>query len=144
MKKSLIALVVAVLTMFVANAAFAGGDCPQKRKTKKAPGSVYSKDKTAKADAKKGKDLYTKKAKPMACQMCHGAKGAGDGQLGKALKPAPRNFTCAKTMADVTPGQMFHIIKNGSPGTGMAPFGKTLSDKDIWNVVKYIREELMK
>lgn len=143
MKKSLIALVIAVLAMFVANTAFAA-DCPQKRKTKKAPGSVYSKDRTDSADAKKGKEIYEKKAKPMACKMCHGDKGDGGGQLGKALKPAPRNFTCAKTMKDVTPGQMFHIIKNGSAGTGMAPFGKTMSDKDIWNVIKYIRTELMK
>lgn len=144
MKKSLIAVVFAVLTLFVVNTAFAGGECPQPRKTKKAPGSVYSKDIPSNADASKGKELYTKSAKPMACKMCHGDSGQGDGQLGKALKPKPRNFTCAETMKDVTPGQMFHIIKNGSPGTGMAPFGKTMSDNDIWNVIKYIRTELMK
>lgn len=144
MKKSLIALVIAVLTLFVVNTAFAGGKCPQKRKTKKAPGSVYSKKIPSSADVSKGKELYNKKAKPMACKMCHGDKGDGTGQLGKALKPKPRNFTCAETMKDVTPGQMFHIVKNGSSGTGMAPFGKTLSDKEIWSVVKYIRDELMK
>ena len=75
--------------------------------------------------------------------MCHGAKGDGGGKLGAALKPKPRNFRCAKTMKDVTPGQMFFIIKNGSKGTGMVP-QKTLKDKDIWNVIKYIRTDLMK
>ena len=50
------------------------------------------------ADAAKGKSLYHKAAKPMACKMCHGEKGDGGGKLGKALKPKPRNFTCAETM----------------------------------------------
>ncbi len=142
MKKSLIAVVMVVLAIFVANSAFAA-DCPQKRKTKKAPASLYKADETGKADAANGKAIFTKKAKPMACKMCHGDKGDGAGKLGAALKPKPRNFTCAKTMADVTPGQMFWIIKNGSKGTGMAPF-KSLKDNEIWDVIKYIRTELMK
>jgi mono/diheme cytochrome c family protein len=144
MKKSVLFLVFTVLTLFAVNAAFAGAaKCPQKRKTKKAPSSLYTKDQTGKADAKNGKAIFEKKAKPMACKMCHGAKGDGGGKLGAALKPKPRNFTCAKTMKDVTPGQMFWIIKNGSKGTGMAPF-KTLKDKEIWDVIKYIRTDLMK
>jgi mono/diheme cytochrome c family protein len=144
MKKSVMFLVFVVLTLFAVNTAFAGAaKCPQKRKTKKAPASLYNKDKTASADAKNGKAIFTKKAKPMACKMCHGDKGDGGGKLGAALKPKPRNFRCAKTMKDVTPGQMFWIIKNGSKGTGMAPF-KTLKDKEIWDVIKYIRTDLMK
>jgi mono/diheme cytochrome c family protein len=73
--------------------------------------------------------------------MCHGAKGGGDGKLGKALKPSPRDFTCKKTMKKVSAGQMYWIIKNGSKGTGMAPM--KLKDKEIWDVIKYIREDLM-
>ena len=78
----------------------------------------------------------------MACQMCHGPKGDGGGKLGAALKPKPRNFACAPTMKKVSAGQMFHVIKNGSKGTGMAK--QKLSDKEIWDVIKYIREDLMK
>ena len=144
MKKSVVFLVFAVLTLFAVNTAFAGkAQCPQPRKTKKAPASLYGKDETGKADAANGKAIFTKKAKPMACKMCHGDKGDGTGKLGAALNPKPRNFACAKTMKDVTPGQMFWIIKNGSKGTGMAPF-KTLKDQEIWDVIKYIRTELMK
>jgi len=99
---------------------------------------------TAKADAANGKLIYTKKAKPMACKMCHGDKGDGGGKLGGALKPAPRNFSCAATMKKVSAGQMFHIIKNGSKGTGMVAHGKTLKDKEIWDVVKYIRSTWVK
>ena len=47
-------------------------------------------------------------------------------------------------MKKVSAGQMFYIIKNGSKGTGMVAHGKTLKDKQIWDVVKYIREDLMK
>ncbi len=144
MKKSVIFLVFAVMMLFAVNTAFAAkAKCPQKRTTKKAPASLYKKDMTAKADAAAGKKIYDKTAKPMACKMCHGGKGDGTGKLGAALTPKPRNFKCAKTMKKVTPGQMFWIIKKGSKGTGMVP-QKTLKDKDIWNVIKYIRTKFMK
>jgi mono/diheme cytochrome c family protein len=39
---------------------------------------------------------------------------------------------------------MFHIIKNGSKGTGMVAHGKTLKDKQIWDVVKFVRSEWVK
>ncbi len=144
MKKALILSVMVVFSLFAVSSAFAGGKCPQPRKTKAAPGGVASQDKTAKADAANGEAIYTKKAKPMACKMCHGAKGDGAGKLGKALKPSPRNFTCAATMKDISAGQMFHVIKKGSPGTGMVAHGKTLKDKEIWDVVKYIRSTFVK
>ncbi len=143
MKKSFICLVAVLFTLSVASSAFAS-KCPQPRKTKSAPASVAKKDIPGSADAAHGKELYSKKAKPMACKNCHGDKGDGAGKLGKALKPAPRNFTCAATMKKVSAGQMFHIIKNGSAGTGMVAHKKTLKDKDIWDIVKYIRTELMK
>ena len=143
MKKYFICLVAVLFALSLAGSALAA-KCPQPRKTKSAPANVAKMDKTGSADAAHGKALFQKKAKPMACKMCHGTKGAGDGKLGKALKPAPRNFTCAATMKKISAGQMFHIIKNGSKGTGMVAHGKTLKDKDIWDVVKYIRTELMK
>ncbi len=144
MRKFALAIAMIVLSLFLVDNVFAAGKCPQPRKTKSAPSSTFKSDKTKKADAKKGKAIYQKTAKPMACQMCHGKKGGGDGKLGKALKPAPRNFTCAKSMKKVSAGQMFWIIKNGSKGTGMVAHKKTLKDKDIWHVVKYIRTKLMK
>lgn len=115
------------------------GPCPQPRKTKSAPANIARLDKTAGANSENGKKIYNKTAKPMACKMCHGDKGDGKGKLGAALKPNPRNFTCAETMQDVSAGQMFWVIKNGSPGTGMVAHKKSLKDKQIWDVVKYIR-----
>ena len=145
MKKVLILSVMVIFSLFAVSSAFAKpAKCPQPRKTKAAPGSIGKKKIPSSADAKNGKLIYTKKAKPMACKMCHGDKGDGGGKLCAALKPAPRNFACAATMKKVSAGQMFHIIKNGSKGTGMVAHGKTLKDKEIWDVVKYVRSTFMK
>ena len=143
MKKALILGVLVVFSLFTVSSAFAG-KCPQPRKTKKAPGAISKKDLTAKANVANGKKIYLKTAKPMACSMCHGKKGDGGGKLGKALKPSPRDFTCAATMKKVSAGQMFYIIKNGSKGTGMVAHKKTLKDKEIWDVVKYVRSTFVK
>ena len=142
MKKQFVLFVAVIFTLAMVSSAYAA-KCPQPRKTKSAPSSTAKSDKTAKANKASGKKIYTKTAKPMACKMCHGDKGAGDGKLGKALKPKPRNFTCKASMKKVSAGQMFWVIKNGSKGTGMVAHKKTLKDKQIWDVIKYIREDLM-
>ena len=143
-KNALILSVTVVFSLMIADFAFAAVKCPQPRQTKSAPDGIAKKDMTEKADVANGKAIYDKKARPMACKMCHGNKGDGDGKLGLALKPAPRNFTCEATMKKISAGQMFHIIKNGSPGTGMVAHGKTLKDKEIWDVIKYIRSTWVK
>ena len=145
MKKALILGVMVIFSFFVVGSAVAKpAKCPQPRKTKAAPGSIAKKKIPGSADAARGKKIFMKTAKPMACKMCHGEKGDGGGKLGAALKPKPRNFTCKATMKKVSAGQMFHIIKNGSKGTGMVGHGKTLKDKQIWDVVKFIRSEWVK
>ena len=136
--------ILALFTFFAVGSAYAGGKCPQPRKTKSAPSNIAKLDKTGSANAKNGKLIYNKKAKPMACKMCHGDKGDGNGKLGAALKPKPRDFTCDATMKKVSAGQMFWIIKNGSAGTGMVAHKKTLKDKEIWDVVKYVRSSWVK
>ena len=143
MKKQFILFIAVIFTLAMVSSAYAA-KCPQPRKTKSAPSSTAKSDKTAKANKANGKKIYQKTAKPMACQMCHGKSGAGDGKLGKALKPTPRNFACKATMKKISAGQMFWIIKNGSKGTGMVAHKKTLKDKEIWDVIKYIREDLVK
>jgi len=134
----------AIGTLAAPTWALAGGPCPQPRKTKMAPAKFQKMEIPAGASVDSGKKLFHKSAKPMACKMCHGENGDGNGKLGKALKPRPRNFTCGETMKEVSAGQMYWIIKNGSKGTGMAPHGKTLKDKEIWDLVKYIRSDFVK
>ena len=139
MKKHFILFITIIFTLAMVSSAYA--KCPEPRKTKSAP---MVQDKTKKANKVNGKKLFNKTAKPIACKMCHGKTGAGNGKLGKVLKPRPRNFTCKETMKKVSAGQMFWIIKNGSKGTGMVAHKKTLKDKEIWDIIKYIRTDLMK
>ncbi len=119
----------------------AQGDCPQKRNTKTVS-FKYSNRKNplepTPANLKAGEALYQKTAKPMACKLCHGKLGDGKGPGGAGVKPAPRNFTCQATMQEISDGQMFGVIKAGSPGTAMPAF-KNLKDKEVWQLILYIR-----
>ncbi len=117
------------------------GVCPQPRKTKRAPGNFRKRANPLPANAsnvKAGATLFQRTAQPLACMNCHGVKGDGEGPMGAALNPPPRNFTCAETMQDISDGQMFWIIKNGSKGTGMMAFS-TMPDNKIWQLIHYIR-----
>ena len=153
MKKQFVLFIAAIFTFAMVSSAYAAkkAECPQPRKTKSAPASTAKQDKTAKADKANGKKIYHKTAKPMACKMCHGDKksgglGAGLGKLGAAFKSpvAPRNFKCKATMKKISAGQMFWIIKNGSKNQPAMVAHKKLKDKEIWDIVKYIREDLTK
>ena len=149
MKKQFILFIAVIFTLAMVSSAYAAkkAECPQPRTTKSAPSSDAKRDKTKKANKANGKKLFQKTAKPLACQQCHGKKGDGTGKLGAAFKSpkAPRNFTCKETMKKVSSGQMFWIIKNGSKNQpAMVSHKKTLKDKEIWDIVKYIREDLMK
>ncbi len=118
------------------------GVCPQPRKTRKAPARFQNMKNPLSANSaniRAGEKLFMKKAKPLACAQCHGKNGDGQGALGKALKPAPRNFTCGPMMKDISDGQLYWIIKNGSSGTGMMAF-KSLKDTQVWQLIRYIRE----
>jgi mono/diheme cytochrome c family protein len=73
------------------------------------------------------------------CRHCHGAKGLGDGPLAPT-NPPPANLTDAEWKHGSTDGEIFYVIKNGAgPDSEMKPMKTKLSDKDIWNVVNYIR-----
>jgi mono/diheme cytochrome c family protein len=118
------------------------GICPQMRNTPQAP-KPYQKminplDPT-KNNLRAGEALFKVDAQPTACKVCHGLGGDGLGIVFKRLQPKPRNFTCYYTMEGISDGQVYWIIKNGSPGTPMPSFG-ALSDKQVWQLVLYIRQ----
>jgi mono/diheme cytochrome c family protein len=124
-----------------APAAGQGDACIQPRKTAKAPDDFLSKTNPLPASAgpiNAGKTLFLKTAQPVACAMCHGEQGDGKGFMGAALVPPPRNFTCGAMMKDLPDGQLFWIIKNGSPGTGMMSFA-AMPDEQVWQIIHYIR-----
>ena len=124
-----------------APAAGPSGVCPQPRKTQQAPDEFLAKTNPLPASAEHvqaGKKLFMETAKPLACMNCHGTRGDGAGPAGMGLMPPPRNFTCGATMKDIPDGQLFWIIKNGSPGTSMMPFSG-LSDDEAWQLIQYLR-----
>ena len=115
--------------------------CPQERKTAKAPSKYQKKVSPLRNEPrhiKKGKVLAHIKAKPLACKHCHGIAGNGNGSMTISMNPKPRNFTCKQTMKDISDGQLFWIIKNGSKGSAMPSYAY-LSDKKIWQLIHYIR-----
>lgn len=119
------------------------GACVQPRRTAKAPGDVLAKTNPLSSSSpagsiQAGKELFHRTAQPVACVMCHGEQGDGKGLMGAALVPPPRNFTCGSMMRDIPDGQLFWIIKNGSPGTGMMSFA-SLPDEQVWQLIHYIR-----
>jgi len=117
------------------------GVCPQPRNTAKAPEEYLKMTNplpASTATVKAGKILFLETATPLACVQCHGAKGDGQGMMGASMTPPPRNFTCGKMMKDLSDGQLFWIIKNGSSGTGMMAFAG-LPGEEIWQMIQYIR-----
>ena len=83
------------------------------------------------------------------CASCHGVSGKGDGPVGLALEPHPRDFTVAAFKFDAdgsgTPGEdtdLVMVIQNGAMKFGgsplMAPW-PTLSEEQVTDVIAHIR-----
>jgi len=96
-------------------------------------------------DADAGKAKYD-----MFCASCHGSAGKGDGPVAVAIQPPPRDFTVGAFKFDTddsgepgTDEDLKNVITNGAGKYGgnmmMAPWGGTLSEDDIANIIAYVR-----
>lgn len=81
-----------------------------------------------------GKEIYDKN-----CASCHGDTGKGDGRMGEELNPKPSNLTDADWKHGSTDGEIFKVIHDGSAKTGMKPYGRKLTEHQIWDVVNFLR-----
>ena len=118
------------------------GECPQPRFTGKAPEEYYGRKNPLEASEKNlkaGERLYAGGNKSFGCIACHGKKGDGKGEMASQFVPRPRNFACARTVNDIPDGQLFWIIRFGSPETSM-PSHEELGDEQIWQLVSYLRK----
>lgn len=71
------------------------------------------------------------------CQFCHGPKGLGDGQI---APPDTPNLTDDQWKHGSTDGEIFTVIKKGSPSvTTMPAHEERLTDTEIWHLVNYLR-----
>lgn len=118
------------------------GICPQSRTTPKAPKTLLplkNPVEPTRENIEEGENLYHYKASPTKCKVCHGPYGNGMGMMAAGEGPMPTNFTCKETMDQITDGQMFWVIKNGTPDSDMPPYQLFLSDEQIWKIILYIR-----
>ena len=88
--------------------------------------------------------LSPKKTFEYYCSPCHGQKGKGDGTFFTIdLKPKPRNFLDVEYMKKRTDDQLVKSITDGSKSVDKSnlcpPWGKTLTEKRIKEMVAYIR-----
>jgi high-affinity iron transporter len=89
-------------------------------------------------DATRGAPLYAAN-----CASCHGEKGNADGPAGLALTPKPAKHSDAAYMKPLSDEHLFKVVKSGGASVGksplMAPFGGTLSDQQIADLVAFMR-----
>lgn len=72
------------------------------------------------------------------CVMCHAENGAGEPSMKGQLAAEIPNLTDDEWVYGSTDGEIFTLIKSGTPND-MQPFADKLSDRHIWNIVNYIR-----
>ena len=117
--------------------------CPEPRWTKHAPAEYYAmKNPLARSDYDRSvvERIYSvpgASGEP-ACVACHGPKGNGHGLLATQFDPPPRDFTCGQVLDPVPDGQLFWVIRFGSPTASMPPHPQ-LTDTQIWQLVLYVR-----
>jgi len=86
------------------------------------------------ASVEAGKAVFTKY-----CRSCHGAEGKGDGP-GAPKDVHPANLASGKFVHGGSDGEIFTTIKMGVPPKfDMDSWDGRIPDKDIWNLVNYIR-----
>jgi mono/diheme cytochrome c family protein len=71
------------------------------------------------------------------CAVCHGAPGVEPGALVEGLLPGPPEL--AEEAEEWTAAELFWITKHGIRMTGMAAFGPTHEDSQIWDIVAFLQ-----
>jgi len=79
------------------------------------------------------------------CAQCHGLNGKVDGPNATKEQPVtPRDHTDTKWMSKLTDADIDNVIRDGGKATGkstmMPPWGKTMTDAEIKDLVKYLRQ----
>jgi len=71
------------------------------------------------------------------CVSCHGAPGHSADEFAKGLNPHAPNL--ARSTRDMSPSEMFLVVKDGIKMTGMPAFGPTHSDSAVWDIVAFLK-----
>ena len=83
-----------------------------------------------------GKALYEKN-----CAACHGTSGIGDGPAGVNLTPKPANIAAFSKMPMASDAYLHWTISEGGAPiqSPMPAFKSQLSEKQIWEIITYLR-----
>jgi high-affinity iron transporter len=77
------------------------------------------------------------------CQTCHGETGAGDGFNAFNLDPHPRDLSDPEFQKKKSDADLADAIRRGGAGVGlsalMPPWGHTLSERQVGELVLYLR-----
>ena len=79
-----------------------------------------------------GKRSYTQ-----LCESCHGPSGHGDGTAAGADQPSDLSDDVWDFGS--SDGEIFTVVRDGVSGKDMRPFAKRLSEREIWDVVNFVR-----
>lgn len=71
------------------------------------------------------------------CWSCHGLEGKGNGPAAAAINPKPADHTSERVQLQKD-GNLYWKISTGRGP--MQPYGRTLSSKQRWALVSYIRQ----
>lgn len=72
------------------------------------------------------------------CANCHANDGSGNTQMGQNLFPRAPDMRLRATQ-NLSDGELYYIIHNGVPLTGMPAWGAEGNDLDSWKLVLFVR-----
>ena len=77
------------------------------------------------------------------CAPCHGTEGHGDGFNAYNLDPKPRDLADPTFQAQRATEDLVAVVRSGGGvaglSPGMPPWGRTLNERQIRNVVRFLR-----
>lgn len=71
------------------------------------------------------------------CVTCHGAPGVEKSESGQGLNPPAPDLS--ESVTDLSPQEVFWILKHGVKMTGMPAFGPTHNDEKLWDITAFVK-----
>ncbi len=73
------------------------------------------------------------------CVSCHGGPGADWAKFSEGMNPGPPDLK--DVVGELTPSQLFWVVKNGIRMTGMPSFGAIgVPDQEIWTIAAFLKK----
>jgi len=72
------------------------------------------------------------------CVVCHGAPGVEPNELAQGLNPKALQLDLDFTQQK-SDGMLYQILSHGIRMTGMPAFSKTHKERELWNIVAFLR-----